>query len=293
MSFHQSSVYAGTIAGGTVAGFCGQYYGWRSGFYLFGILGVLLGVILIGLLKEPKRGQAEPSKPPTESEFELDAEPPLAPLQTSPWEDLRDILRSPMVPILVAVFVGANFVAMIFLTWMPTFLNDKFGMSLAMAGLNGTAWLQIASVLGVLSGGFLADRLVQRHRGGRMMTQALGLLAGVPFIFLTGWTLSVPVLVVAMVGFGFFKGIYDANIWASLYDVVEPSHRATALGFMNAIGWAGGAVAPVAIAAASGRYGMSACLSATSLIYLLFGLLLISGIWAFMRPREVVVAGSA
>lgn len=33
MSFHQSSVYAGTIAGGTVAGFLGQYYGWRSSFY--------------------------------------------------------------------------------------------------------------------------------------------------------------------------------------------------------------------------------------------------------------------
>ncbi|HOW66429.1 MAG TPA: MFS transporter, partial [Verrucomicrobiota bacterium] len=41
MSLHQSSVYAGTILGGTVAGYCAQYYGWRSGFYLFGSLGIL------------------------------------------------------------------------------------------------------------------------------------------------------------------------------------------------------------------------------------------------------------
>ena len=41
MSFHQSSVYAGTIAGGTVAGYMGQYYGWHTSFYLFGGLGVL------------------------------------------------------------------------------------------------------------------------------------------------------------------------------------------------------------------------------------------------------------
>jgi hypothetical protein len=60
---------------------------------------------------------------------------------------------------------------------------------------------------------------------------------------------------------------------------------------MNAIGWVGGGMAPVAIAAASQRYGMSASLSATSLVYLLVGLLLAGGIWSYMqRPvREVSV----
>jgi MFS family permease len=149
--------------------------------------------------------------------------------------------------------------------------------------LNATAWLQIASVLGVLTGGFLADRLARRHRGGRMLTQAIGLIAGVPFIFLTGWTLSVPVLIAAMVGFGFFKGFYDANIWASLYDVVKVEQRATALGFMNAIGWLGGGVASVAIAAASQHFGFSACLSANSLIYLLFGVFLLFSVRGFKR----------
>src|SRR5262245_16985885 len=32
MAIHQSSVYAGTIAGGSVAGVMAQYYGWRSSF---------------------------------------------------------------------------------------------------------------------------------------------------------------------------------------------------------------------------------------------------------------------
>jgi MFS family permease len=188
-----------------------------------------------------------------------------------------------MAAILMAVFVGANFVAMIFLTWMPSFLYRKFGMSLSMAGLNGTAYLQIASVLGVISGGVLADRLARRHRGGRMMAQAVGLFAGVPFIFLTGWTLSVPVLVLAMSGFGYFKGFYDANIWASLYDVVQVKQRALAVGLMNAIGWLGGSAAPIAIAAASQRFGMGACISANSVVYLAFGSLLVYGIRAHMQ----------
>jgi hypothetical protein len=34
--------------------------------------------------------------------------------------------------------------------------------------------------------------------------------------------------------------MYDANIRASLHDVVKPERRATVVGVMNAIGWLGG-----------------------------------------------------
>ena len=220
MSVHQSSVYAGTIAGGTLAGYMAQYHGWRSSFYVFGWLGIVLAIVLLAALKEPPRSQA--SSPKTA----------MKPVSTG-------LFSHPMSIVLVAVFVGANFVASVFLTWLPSFLNRKFGMTLAMAGFSSTAYLQAASVLGVLSGGFLADRLARRHRGGRMITQAAGLLLGVPFLFLTGWTMSTVVLVLAMTGFGYFKGFYDANIWASLYDVVPVTRRATAVGLMNSIGWLG------------------------------------------------------
>ncbi|HEV8607159.1 MAG TPA: MFS transporter [Tepidisphaeraceae bacterium] len=273
MSFHQSSVYVGTIAGGTAAGFLAQKYGWRSGFYLFGFLGVVLGIILIFTLKEPRRGQADQIQVPHDNE-------PILPAIVS-------ILSTPMVLILILVFTGANFVAAIFLTWMPSYLNRTFSMSLSMAGLNATFWLQIASILGVISGGFLADKLARRYGGGRMITQSFGLLLGVPFIFLTGWTTAIPILVIAMIGFGFFKGLYDANIWASLYDVVPLRRRATALGLMNAIGWFGGGAGAVTIAILSKKYGMSASLSATSAIYLIFGSILLLGTALFMSNRRV------
>jgi MFS family permease len=93
-----------------------------------------------------------------------------------------------------------------------------------------------------------------------------------------------------MVGFGFFKGFYDANIWASLYDLVKPERRATAQGLMNSIGWLGGAAAPVAIATASLTYGMSACISATSIIYLSLGVLLAGGSVALWPARPAPAA---
>lgn len=287
MGIHQSSVYAGTIAGGAVSGYMGQHYGWRSSFVLFGSLGVLLGLVLLGALKEPARRASD----------QIDQEHQgLNWRQKGLWADLGEIFKTPMVRVLIVVFVGANFVASIFLTWTPTFLLRKFGLSLSMAGLSGTAYVQIASMIGVMAGGVLADRLAKRFAGGRMRTQALGLFGGVLFIFLTGWTLSMPILIGAMIGFGFFKGVYDSNIWASLYDVVKPGRRATAVGFMNSIGWLGAATAPWAIALASNRYGMSACLSATSVIYLLVGVVMLFGIRKYMdppRPRSPLAAEPA
>jgi len=268
MAIHQSSVYAGTIAGGTVAGVMGQALGWRSSFYLFGTLGTMLGLALIVWLREPARGESPASGP-------------------SPVGGVATVLKTPMVLILIAVFVGANFVASIVLTWMPSFLNRKFGMSLAAAGFSSTAYLQIASVVGVICGGVLADRLVRRRPGGRMTTQAIGLMAGVPFIFITGWTRSVPILVLALAAFGYFKGLYDANIWASLHDVVPARLRATAVGVTNSAGWIGGGFAPIAVAMASERYGMSAAISASSIVYLLVGSLLLFGTARFMGPRHV------
>jgi MFS family permease len=299
MSIHQSSVYAGTIAGGSVAGVLGQQYGWRSSFYLFGSLGMLLGVLLFVLLREPARtpstqpASREPVLPSGQGEGEAavnlgqpslpgaraqSSTGPALRLEKEALRTVRELFANPMVRILTAVFVGANFVAMIFLTWMPSFLYRKFNLSLAMAGVSATAYLQIASVLGVLSGGVLADKLAKTNRGGRMLTQAIGLTLGVPFIFLAGWTLSVPIVILALTGFGYFKGLYDANIWASLHDVVPPERRASAVGFMNSLGWIGGGVAPVAIAAASERFGMSACISVNSVIYLLVAALLFYGI---------------
>ncbi len=272
MSLHQSSVYAGTIAGGAVAGYVAQYFAWQWSFLLFGTVGSLLGLVLAVFLKEPKRGQAELETEPSHTASGI-------------REGLKEIFGNRMVAVLCAVFIGANFVAVVFLTWMPSFLYRKFHMSLSMAGLSGTAFIQIAAVLGVLSGGVLADALSRRRRGGRMLTQAMGLIGGIPFLFLTGWTRSLPLLMVAMTAFGYFKGLYDANIFASLYDVVQARRRSAAAGILNSIGWLGGGLAPIAIAKASESIGMSASISATCAVYFGIACLLLWGVRIFMKPE--------
>jgi predicted MFS family arabinose efflux permease len=270
MGLHQSSVYVGTIVGSAAAGYLAEWFGWRSGFYLFGTLGMVLAVVLVATLREPVREVSKTGRPP----------------RSGGWRDLIhalvELLRTPMVWVLMAVFVGANFVAAIFLAWTPTYLNRRFGLSLGSSGLNATLWLQLASVAGVISGGWLADRWAARSHSGRMSVQALGLFAGAPLIALLGWADSLPAAILALTGLGFCKGHYDANLWAGLYDVVRPERRATAVGLMNAVGWFGGGTAAVTFAVASDHWGMGNAMSSAGLIYVVAGILLVAGRAAFM-----------
>jgi MFS family permease len=247
LSFHQSSVYLGTILGSWIGAWFAEHVGWRYGFYLFGSLGMVLAVVLFRFLREPERGAADAAA------GDLPAHG-VTPANLSLAETLKVIFRSPVVPLLMLAFVGANFVATIFLTWTPTFLVEKFGFRLSSAGLSGTVFIHLASALSVPVAGTLADRLTRRFAGGRMLVQALGLLAGAAFVVLVGRTADTATLLLAMTAFGACKGFYDSGIFASLFDAIEPRARGTAAGLMNTVGWGGGALGPVFVGWAS-KYG--------------------------------------
>jgi MFS family permease len=275
LALHQSSVYAGTIAGSWLGAWFAEAHGWRTGFYFFGLAGFVLALVLYGFLREPRRGQSEPAM----------EQKPL------PLRDVAGILfRKPTVLVLLAVFLGANFVATIFLTWTPTFLVEKFGFRLTTAGLSGTVFIHLASAAGAPLGGVLADHLARRLPGGRMLVQALGLLAGSGFVFVLGSTADVTTLLAAMTCFGFCKGLYDSNIFAALYDAIEPGARATAAGVMNTVGWGGGALGPLAVGwvAQHGRHdreidNMSEAIASCGFVYLAGAALLLLAVVFFAR----------
>ena len=201
--------------------------------------------------------------------------------------------------LLLAAFVGANFVATIFLTWTPTFLVEKFHFKLTTAGLSGSVFIHVASAVSAPLGGVLADGFARRFAGGRMLVQALGLLVGAAFVGLVGLTTDVTTLLVAMTFFGLGKGLYDANIFASLYDVVEPRARATAAGIMNTVGWASGALGPLAVGLAT-KYGrhasqidnLSEAIAFGAVIYVAGAALLLLAAFKF-ASRDAVTAPAA
>jgi MFS family permease len=190
-------------------------------------------------------------------------------------EFLRIAWGTPSVLMLMGGFVCANFVALVLLSWMPKFLYDKFRLSLAMAGLSATIFAQLASMVGSPLGGWFADLLRKRMAGGRMLVQTLALFCGAPFVFLCGRTSSIAGVIAALTVWGLFKGLYDANIFASVFDVIPPRARGTGAGFMNMVGWlGGGGLAPVVIGFIAEKESLSLAISLASLVYVLGGILL-------------------
>ncbi len=273
MAFHQSSVYAGSIVGAWAGAWFAEKYDWRLGFYIFGGAGMILSICLYRFLIEPRRGQAETAAPTGEAEKDWTVK-----------ETLRAVFKTPSALFIMGAFVAANFVATIFLMWTPTFLVDKFHFRLTTAGLSGSIFIHLASACAVPLAGWASDSLAKRFPGGRLMTQAAGLLAGVGFIFMLGFTDNVKTLLIVMVFFGICKGFYDANIFASLYDVVPPRARGTAAGIMNTVGWTGGALGPLAFGsfakrgAGSSVENMSHAITFCSAFYLVAAILLIIAI---------------
>jgi MFS family permease len=281
LSFHQSSVYLGTILGSWAGAWFAEKHGWRFGFYFFGGMGMVLALVLYKFLREPRRGQSE-----------IETATPIAASseKLSIGETLRVIFKTPTAPLLMLAFLSANFVATIFLTWTPTFLVEKFGFKLANAGLSGTVFIHLASAASVPLAGLLADRFVRRFTGGRMLVQLLGLLVGATFVYLVGKTANVHTLLIAMVCFGFCKGFYDSGIFASLFDVIEPRARGSAAGLMNTVGWGGGALGPLFVGFAS-KYGhkptevenMSDAIAFGGIIYLVAAGLIIFAMLLLVR----------
>lgn len=261
MGLHQTSVYVGTIAGGFFAGLIGERYGWRWSFLVFGGMGLLLGLVLLRFLREPVRSHT------------VGAETPDRP---SLLQVLAYVSKSPAALLLLLGFCCANFVAMVLLTWMPKFLYDRFGLTVAVAGLSATLFIQLASMCGSPLGGWLADLMQKKRLGGRALVQSAALFCGAPFVLLCSQTRAPGMLAFALIAWGLCKGLYDANIFASMFDVVPAEARGTAAGLMNMIGWlVGGTLAPITIGYLSQSVGLSTALGLTAGVYVIGGLVLL------------------
>ena len=262
LSILQLALYSGIIlfsfASGKMLDVCGD---WRVPFKSFGAVGVVWAVALVFLLRDtkPVAVAANAAKP-------------------SMREALRAVFSKPSA-ILLALGLGMQiFVDVGFKMWMPTYLKETFpGMSAASYGLNAVLWHYLGAFVGVVIGSRIADRFVRVRHGIRMEMNILGLVIGAPFILWMARAGSFEAVCWAMGLFGLARGVYDSNQFASIFDVIAPRYRASAIGVMLSAAFVFGAVAPVVLGIVKDRFTMSAGLAALSVFFLVgAGLILLA-----------------
>ncbi len=288
LSLHQSGVYFGTIVGSWFGAWIAEHYGWRYGFYFFGGIGVFVSLALYRFLKEPVRGQEEQQNGPhhTLSSAVEESTPHVKPTMA---HFFSYIIQNPVIVLLIVAQMNANFVTGVFFSWMPTFLYEKFSMTLSQASGFAVITIQVASIAGVLITGKLADHFSSKIADARVLMQMASLFLGCSAIIGVGIASDVRFVLLAMTFFGFCKGGYDGGIFASQFDYVESRFRGSIVGLMNTCGGTGGALGTFVLGAVS-TYGpgtamerMSRGIAWSASIYLLGGLLLLA---AFIVSRK-------
>ncbi len=283
MSLHQTSVYAGIIGGGYLTGLLADRFGWQFPFIAFGLGGIVLGLVLARFVREPGRAsdRIAPGHEPG-GDVQESAAAALS------WRQFAvKFLTTPASLTLLLGFVGANTVAGVFYVWMPTYIKTKFHYDLATSALVGTVFIQLASMVGSVTGGVLADAWRTRWLGGRVGVQGLGIVIGTPMILLSALANQLPLVIAGMIGLGFCKGVYDSNIWPAIYEVVPAGRRSSAVGMANLVGWCGAGVGSWQLGKlVDGGFSMSSALGLTAILYVVVAGLLWSSALVF-TPREI------
>jgi len=223
VAIHDVGLMIGAALGYVLGGLVGEALGWQMPFLIAGVPGLILGV-LAWQIQEPQRGASEYAALGIENKETL----PNQQLDFS-FATVRKLLT---VRTLWAVYVADVLIAFAtggLIFWLPSFLVRLHGFSLGRAGLVAGG-LQVATgLVGILVGGWVADKWTQRHPGGRMLTLATGFLLGTPFAL-------VAILTPNILLFGITAGlavicytVYFPCLAPQIHDVTLPGLRATAL----------------------------------------------------------------
>jgi len=231
LSIHQAALYFGVMTSGFLGGYIADLWGWRSAFYVFGGCGILLGFVLMWRLKNAAapRGRVE----------EQDGLPIVSPLEA--WSVF---FRTRTVLLLTVGCAAIIFVNNAYVVWAPEFIREKFGLSQTAAGGYAMFYHHLTALIGVIVGGKLTDRLIVSRPDFRLRLMSLSMFLGVPAIIFMGFATALPLTCLAMAMFGLFRGLYESNTHAALFDVIAPRYRASAVGSMTMCSFLLGSVSP-------------------------------------------------
>ena len=233
IGIHMTGLYVGQAIGGFGATLAAML-SWNAVFHWFGVIGVVYSVVLLLLLKEnPKHSQKHAT---------TTGEKP----SRNPFRGLSVVFSTWAFWVILFYFAVPSLPGWATKNWLPTLFADSLNIPMASAGPISTITIAVSSFVGVILGGILSDRWVQRNIRGRVYTSAIGLGLTVPALILLGFGHSLIAVVGAGLCFGVGYGIFDANNMPILCQFISSKYRSTAYGIMNMTGvFAGAAVTQV------------------------------------------------
>lgn len=234
-----SIIAAGAAVGSLMAnvggGYVSEVYGWRAAFWLMGVPGVILALLIAFSLKEPMRAPA-PVRADTSAR--------------------KSVLLGLIVnPVFVLCVMGSAFHLMYqyaAAAWSAAYYIRTFDVSLLEAGLLIGIGGALATGLGGVAGGFVGDWFAGKNRRWLAWWPGLSVALAIPF-GVAGFLLGdIRIVVASLMVSTFLNALYQSSTYALVQLQVGGNGRATAAALMIFIqNLLGLGVGPLAVGAAS------------------------------------------
>lgn len=232
-----------------LSGMIAQAYSWREAFYFACIPGLLLA-LLVFTIREPERGAAE-------------AHPSANLIRVgSPYWIVLSIPTMLWIILSGALF---NFNTYAVNSFLPAFLMRTHLMGLKEAANVSSIVLGAVGVIGLLAGGWAADRLGKIRSDGKLLLSSVTMLISAPCVYFAlrqqpGETVAFMILM----GTGtMFMFVYFSCVYSSIQDVIEPALRGTAMAlYFFAMYLLGGCLGPLVTGMLSDHFAMKAMMTA-------------------------------
>ncbi|MEO5649699.1 MAG: MFS transporter [Ginsengibacter sp.] len=226
---HMTGLYFGQALGGFGATVAAAYT-WHFTFHTFGLIGIAYSLVLIIFLKEKKdRGKI------------ILSDKMLTSGKLSVFKGLALLFSNISFWIILFYFAIPSLPGWATKNWLPTLFAQNLNIPMSQAGPLSTITIAASSFIGVIFGGILSDKWVQKNIRGRIYTSAIGLGLTIPSLLLLGFGHSLFNVIGAALCFGVGYGMFDANNMPILCQFVSSKQRATAYGIMNMVGVFAGA----------------------------------------------------
>jgi sugar phosphate permease len=214
-----TGLYMGQALGGFGATIADKF-SWQQAFHSFGIIGILYSVVLILFLKDKKTVET------------IDINKVVIKERSSLFKGLAILFTNISFWIILFYFAVPSLPGWATKNWLPTLFSENLKIDMSKAGPISTITIAASSFLGVIFGGVLSDRWVQKNIRGRIYTSAIGLSLTIPSLLLIGFGHSLFHVIGAAFCFGFGYGMFDANNMPILCQFVSSKYRATAYGWL-------------------------------------------------------------
>jgi len=231
IGIHMTGLYVGSALGGFGATIASTY-SWHTTFHYFGMLGVVYALVLVFLLRERKITEVKISDADLMSTNE----------KSSLFKGLALLFTNISFWIILFYFAIISLPGWATKNWLPTLFSENLGIPMEQAGPLATIAISFSSLLGVIFGGILSDKWVQKNIKGRVYTSAIGLSLTIPALLLIGFGHSLFNVVGAALCFGIGYGMFDANNMPIICQFISSKYRATAYGVLNMTGVGCGAL---------------------------------------------------